>query len=149
MSDQSSSENTSSVTASSSSPPHTVVRSSRPAPTRSESYTHVFPATRTVSKPRTSTTRKVDPPCVAAPTRVQDEKTRLLFGGLHWLLDASVKSPDSIDTQFTRESSEPLSEKAITSFNARKDANIGKSLKPAETAAWIDGQRKSPAAPPF
>lgn len=149
MSDQSSTDNTSSVTASSSSPPHAVVRSSRPGPTRSESYTHVFPATRAVSKPKTSTTRKADPPCVAAPARVQDDKTRLLFGGLHWLLDASVKSPDSNNARFTRESSEPLSEKAITSFNARKDVNTGKSLKPTETAAWIDGQRKSPAAPPF
>jgi hypothetical protein len=104
---------------------------------------------RAVSKPRTSTTRKADPPCLAPPTHVQDDKTRLLFGGLHWLLDASVKSHDSTDARSIRESSEPLSEKAVNSFNARKDANPGKSLKPAGTAAWIDGQRKSPAAPPF
>ena len=154
MSDQSSSDNTSSVTASSlSSSSHTVVHSSRPTPARNQSYTHVFPASRAdklvVSKPNKSTTRAADPPCVAPQMHVQDDKTRLLFGGLHWLLDASVKSHDSSNARFTRESSEPLSEKAITSFNARKDANTGKSLKPTETAAWIDGQRKSPAAPPF
>jgi hypothetical protein len=150
MSHQSPSENTSSVTASSSSSPlHTVVQSSRPAQVRSESYTHVFPASRALSNPRPSTTRKADAPFVAATSHVQDDKTRLLFGGLNWLLDASVKSHDSSNARFTRESSEPLSEKAITSFNARKDANTGKSLKPTETAAWIDGQRKSPAAPPF
>ena len=147
MSDQSSSDNTSSTIPSSSS--HTVVQPSRPAQDRSESYTHVFPATRTVTKPKTSSTRKAGPSRATAPTHVQDDKTRLLFGGLHWLLDASVNSPDSNKARFTRESSEPLSEKAITSFNAQKDANTGKSLKPAETAAWIDGQRKSPSAPPF
>ena len=157
MSDQSSTDNTSSVTASSSSSlPHAVVRSSRPGPTRSESYTHVFPASRTVSTPKTSTTRKADLPCLATRTHVQDDRTRLLMGGLHWLLDASVKSqaPNKANqgsnrARFIREPPEPLSEKAITSLNARKDANIGGSLKPAETAAWIDGQRKSPAAPPF
>ena len=147
MSDQSSSDNPSSVTASSSS--HTVSHPSRPAQARNQSYTHVFPASRALSNPRPSTTRKADAPFVAAPSHVQDDKTRLLFGGLHWLLDASVKSHDSSNARFTRESSEPLSEKAITSFNARKDVNTGKSLKPTETAAWIDGQRKSPAAPPF
>ena len=148
MSDHSSTDNTSSTTAASSSL-HTAVQPSRPALARSESYTHVFPASRAPSKPRPSTTRKADAPFVAAPTHVQDDKTRLLFGGLHWLLDTSVKSHDSNSARFTRESSEPLSDKAITSFNARKDANTGKSLKPTETAAWIDGQRKSPAAPPF
>lgn len=147
MSDQSSSDNPSSVTASSSS--HTVSHPSRPAQARNQSYTHVFPASRAASKPRTSTTRKAEPPCLAAPTHIQDDKTRLLFGGLHWLLDASVKSHEPNSARIIRESSEPLSEKAITSFNARKDANIGGSLKPIETAAWIDGQRKSPAAPPF
>lgn len=146
MSDQSSSENTSSATDSSS---RTIVHSSRPAQARSGSYTHVFPATRAVPKPKTSTLRKTDPPYLAAPSQIQDDRTRMLFGGLHWLLDASIKSPESNGTRFTRESSEPLSEKAVTSFNARKDANAGKSMKPAETAAWIDGQRKSPAAPPF
>jgi len=154
MSDQSSSDNTSSVTASSlSSSSHTVVHSSRPTPARNQSYTHVFPAPRaeklTVSKSKTSTTRTADPPCVAPQMHVQDDKTRLLFGGLHWLLDASVKSHGSNRARFVRESSEPLSEKAITSFNARKDANIGESLEPDGTAAWIDGQRKRPAAPPF
>lgn len=158
MSDQSSSDNTSSVTASSSSSPspHTVIHSIRPAQARSESYTHVFPASRTVSTPKTSTTRKADLPCLATRTHVQDDRTRLLMGGLHWLLDASVKSqaPNKANqgsnrARFIREPPEPLSEKAITSLNARKDANIGGSLKPAETAAWIDGQRKSPAAPPF
>jgi hypothetical protein len=150
MSHQSPSENTSSVTASSSSSPlHTVVQSSRPAQVRSESYTHVFPASRAASKQKSPVTRKADPPCLAAPTHVQDEKTRLLFGGLHWLLDASVKSHDSNKARSTRESSEPLSEKAITSFNALNDVNTGKSLKPAETAAWIDDQRHNPAAPPF
>lgn len=78
----------------------------------------------------------------------------MLFGGLHWLLDASVKSYGSNNApsnraRFVREPSEPLSEKAIASHNARKDANVGESLKPDETAAWIDGQRKRPAAPPF
>ena len=152
MSDQSSADNTSSITAASSSS-HTAVAAvqpRRPAPaSKDESYTHVFPASRALSNPRPSTTRKADAPFVAAPSHVQDDKTRLLFGGLHWLLDASVKSHDSSNARFTRESSEPLSEKAINSFNARKDANTGKSLKPTETAAWIDGQRKSPAAPPF
>lgn len=158
MSDQSSSDNTSSVTASSSpSPsPHTVVHSIRPAQTRCESYTHVFPASRTVLTPKTSTIRKADPPCLAARTHVQDDRTRLLMGGLHWLLDASVRTQGSNKSnqgsnraRFIREPPEPLSEQAITSLNARKDTDTGGSLKPTETAAWIDGQRKSPAAPPF
>ena len=153
MSDQSSSDNTSSVTTSSlSSSSHTVVHSSRPTPARNQSYTHVFPASRAdrlaVSKPKPSTKRTADPPCVAPRTHIQDDKTRLLFDGLHWLLDASAKSHGSNNARFIRDP-EPLSEKAITSFNARKDANIGESLNPDETAAWIDGQRKRPAAPPF
>ena len=145
-SDQSSSENTSSVADSSS---RTITHPSRLAQARNQSYTHVFPASRVVSKPKKSSTRKPDPPSLAAPTSVQDEKTRLLFGGLQWLLDASVKSHESSNARYVRESSEPLSERAINSFNARKDVNIGASIKPAETAAWIDGQRKHPAAPPF
>ena len=144
MSDQSSSDNTSSVTDSS-----RTARPSRPAHDRNQSYTHVFPASSAVSKTKKTTKRKADAPCLAAPTHVQDENTRLLFGGLQWLLDASVKSQDSHNTRAIRESSEPLSERAITSFNAAKDMNIDKSLKPAKTAAWIDGQRASPAAPPF
>lgn len=161
MSEQSSSDNTSSATASStssSSSLQTIVHSSRPAPARDQSYTHVFPASRAdkpaMSKSRTSTRRTADPPCVAARPDVQDDRTRLLFGGLQWLLDASVKSYGSNNApsnraRFVRESSEPLSEKAITSHNAQKDADVGESLKPDETAAWIDGQRKRPAAPPF
>jgi len=144
MSDQSSSDNTSSVTDSS-----RTTRPSRPAHDRNQSYTHVFPASSAVSKPKKPSKRKADPPCLAAPTQIQDENTRLLFGGLQWLLDASVKSQDSNKTRVVRESSEPLSERAITSFNAEEDVNIDKSLKPAKTAAWIDGQRRIPAAPPF
>ena len=148
MSDQFSLDNTSSTIPSSSS--HTVVDSSRPVQTRSDSYTHVFPAARTETIPKTSTTRKADSPCVTTPAHVQDDKTSLLLGGLHWLLDASVKkAPVSNRARFVRESSGPLSEEAIASFNAREDADTGKSLKPAETAAWIDGQRKNLAAPPF
>jgi hypothetical protein len=151
MSDQSSSDNTSSVTASSS---HTLSRPSRPAPLRNQSYTHVFPASSTVSKPRKPTTRKADIPCVAAPVQIQDENTRLLFGGLQWLLDASVQTKETKKTRtIIRESSEPpsepLSERAITSFNARKHGNHVTSADSAKTAAWIDGQRKAHAAPPF
>jgi len=109
----------------------------------------VFPASSAIAKPKKTTKRKADPPCLAAPMQVQDENTRLLYGGLQWLLDASVKSHESHNARAIRESSEPLSESAITSFNAGKDVNIDKSLKPAKTAAWIDGQRKTPAAPPF
>jgi hypothetical protein len=144
MSDQSSSDNTSSVTDSS-----RTTRPSRPAQARNQSYTHVFPASSAVSKPKKPVRRKADAPCLAAPTQIQDESTRLLFGGLQWLLDASVKSQESYNARITRESSEPLSERAITCFNAAKDVNIDESLKPAKTAAWIDGQRKTPAAPPF
>jgi hypothetical protein len=147
MSDQSSSDNISSVAASSS---RSVTPPSRPAQIRGQSYTHVFPASSTVSKPRKPITRKADLPCVAAPMQIQDENTRLLFGGLQWLLDASVQTKDTNKTHSViRESSEPLSEKAITSFNARKHESHVTSADSATTAAWIDGQRKAPAAQPF
>jgi hypothetical protein len=148
MSDQSSSDNTSSVAASSL---RTVTRPTRPAQIRDHSYTHVFPASSTVSKPRKPTTKRADPPCVAAPTQIQHENTRLLFGGLQWLLDASVQTNDtSRILAVVREPSEPLSEKAITSFNnSRKDGAQVTPSEAAKTAAWIDSQRKSPAALPF
>jgi hypothetical protein len=147
MSDQSSSDNTSSTTASSS---RTVSRPSRPAPLRDQSYTHIFPASSTVSKPRKPTTRKSDLPCVAAPIQIQDENTRLLFGGLQWLLDASVQTKETKKTRTViRESSEPLSESAITSLNARKYEDHVTSVDSAKTAAWINGQRQAPPAPPF
>jgi hypothetical protein len=147
MSDQSSSDNTSSVAASSS---RSVTRQSRPAQIRGQSYTHVFPASSTVSKPRKPTTRKAELPFVAAPIEIQDENTRLLFGGLQWLLDASVQTKETKKSRTViRESSEPLSEKAVTSFNARKHESHVTSADSATTAAWIDGQRKAPAAPPF
>lgn len=147
MSDQSSSDNTSSVATSMSG---TVKSSTLAARAKDPSYTHIFPAPSCGSRPsRKPATKRVETPCLTPPTQFQNENTRLLFGGLQWLLDASVQSSEAKNARIARESSEPLSEKAISSLNARKDEEAGLSSEPAKTAAWIDGQRKSPAAPPF
>lgn len=148
MSEQSSSDNTTSVETSLS---RTVSPPSRPLHVREKSYTHVFPAVSTVSKPRETTTRRGDPHPITAPMQVRDENTRLLFGGLHWLLDASVQVKETKKKRRVaiREPTEPLSEMAITLFNARKDESQASSSESATTAAWIDGQRKTPPAPPF
>lgn len=124
---------------------------SRPTHVREKSYTHVFPAVSTVSKSRDPAARRGDPRRVSAQTHVGDDHTRLLFGGLHWLLDASVQTKETKKKHRVAilDSTEPLSETAITSFNAQKDESHAKSSEPATTAAWIDGQRKTPAAPPF
>ena len=148
MSDQSSSDNTSSGAASSL---RTVTQSSRPAYTGDQSYTHIFPAsaagsTKQSRKPpgRKAAAVRDDP-----SSQVRDENTRLLYGGLQWLLDATAKSHETKKVRIAHRCPEPLSEKAITSLNAQGDVDADKSSEPAKTAAWIDGQRKSPAAPPF
>lgn len=146
MSDQSSSDNTSSVATSSSGNAKTATLAAR---ARDPSYTHVFPAPSGGSKQgKKQATERVHAPRVPS-TQFQNENNRLLFGGLQWLLDTSVKSSEAKNARIVREPSEPLSEKAISSFNARKTGDAATSLEPANTAAWIDGQRKSPAAAPF
>lgn len=47
--------------------------------------------------------------------------------------------------------SAPLSEKAVASFNQRSllETKTESESESAETAAWVDGQIESRAAPPF
>lgn len=143
MSNSSSSEATSSETISSL---RVQARPSRPANDRQQSYTHVFPAVTAMPKtPQSMATRKPDPK-TTIPPRVPDENTRLLFGGLQWLLDQSTQP--RVSNQL-RGPPAPLSEKAIASFNERSAASREISSEPAKTAAWIEGQIKTRAAPPF
>lgn len=147
MSDQCSSVNTSSGAASSL---RTVTQPSRPAHTRDHSYTHIFPASTAGSTlTRKPASRKADDTRDFLQSQVRNENTRLLYGGLQWLLDTTAKSYEATKVRVAQKPSEPLSEQAITSLNAQGSLNADTSSEPAKTAAWIDGQRKSPAAPPF
>lgn len=142
----SSSDNTSSVRTSSSRV------EPRPAPVRplfvrEDDYTHVFPASSTSTKTQSTTTRRPDIPRPAASTISPDENTRRLMGGLQWLLEAT--SQPQTPMSLPQGPSAPLSEKSIASFNQHSSTDPKIPSEATETAAWIDGQRKTRAAPPF
>jgi hypothetical protein len=141
----SSSDNTSSGRASSSrvEPRPTLTR---PLFVREDSYTHVFPASSTSVNTQSTTTRKADARRPAALSISPDDNTRRLMGGLQWLLEATTQ-PQTPSPP--RGPSAPLSEKAIASFNQHSNTDRKSYSEPTETAAWIAGQRKTRAAPPF
>lgn len=120
----------------------------RPLFVREDDSTHIFPASSTSLKIHSATTRKADPPRAAVPSISQDDNTRRLFGGLQWLLDMSTQP--QAPSQITGASA-PLSEKAVASFNQRSllETKTESESESAETAAWVDGQIESRAAPPF
>lgn len=126
---------------------------SRPPHKRDHSYTHVFPASSAGRKTceQADQPRARKPEASFAPTKSLNEydNTRLLYGGLQWLLDASTQSPESSLLHNKRDPPAPLSEDAIKSFNASKTGGQNAFSEPAQTAAWVDRQIKSPAAPPF
>lgn len=127
---------------------------SRPTIVREHSYTHVFPASsaggRTIKHSSRSQARKLEIPDPAAPSTLgRNDSTRQLFNGLQWLMEMSTQPLESDQLRNARESSVPLSEKAITSHNASKHGSLDDSSEPAKTAAWVDGQIKRPAAAPF
>lgn len=139
----SSSDNTSSARTSSS---RVEPRPARPLFVREDSYTHVFPAPSTKPKMQSTTTRRHDPPRPAASTISPDDNTRRLMGGLQWLLEATTQPQNPSRSPGP---SAPLSEKSIASFNQHSNTDRKDSSESTETAAWIDGQRKTRAAPPF
>lgn len=118
----------------------------RPLFVREDSYTHVFPASSTSMNTRSTTTQKSDTHRPAALSISPDDNTRRLMGGLQWLLEATTQPQTPSRPQGP---SAPLSEKAIASFNQHSNADRKGSSDSTETAAWIDGQRKTRAAPPF
>jgi len=67
------------------------------------------------------------------------------MGGLQWLLEATTQPQTPTRSQGP---SAPLSEKAIASLNQHSNTDQN-SPETTETAAWIAGQRKTRAAPPF
>lgn len=125
----------------------------RPTFIKDQGYTHVFPAPKADNKPSKSAngpyTRKVEQSSAMPTSLGQDDNTRRLFNGLQWLLDASTQPQESNQLRNTREPPARLSEKAVTSLNASKSGEHNDCSEAAKTAAWVDGQIKSPAAPPF
>jgi hypothetical protein len=117
----------------------------RPLFVREDSYTHVFPASSTSINTQSTTTRKANAHRPAALSISPDENTRRLMGGLQWLLEATTQPQTPTRPQGP---SAPLSEKAIASLNQHSNTDQS-SPETTETAAWIAGQRKTRAAPPF
>jgi hypothetical protein len=139
----SSSDNTSSGRNSSS---RVEPRPTRPLFVREDSSTHIFPASSTSLKTQSTTTRKTDARQPTVLSLNPDDNTRRLMGGLQWLLEATTQ-PQAPSRP--RGPSAPLSEKAIASLNQHSNTDRKGSSETTETAIWIDGQRKTRAAPPF
>lgn len=127
----------------------------RPQHRRKHSYTHVFPASSVGTKlgnPARKETRESD---IAASTNAMDERTRMFFSGLDWLLDASTQ-PDQSARRPSRNTT-PLSKKAVTSFNACEDdrrhsaqsSDTQKDSKSTKTARWIECQIETKPSAPF
>jgi hypothetical protein len=117
----------------------------RPLFVREDSYTHVFPASSSSINTQSTITRKANVSRPATLSISPDDNTRRLMGGLQWLLEATTQPQTPSRPQGP---SAPLSEKAIASLNQHSNTDQNSS-ETTETAAWIAGQRKTRAAPPF
>lgn len=129
---------------------------------RQHSYTHCFPAVSASERPseRAATSKKNGATSRAAmrellhPTSSldPDARSKLLCGGLHWLLEAPESSPAS-----HKHALRPLSHDAVDALNLEGKthaAATGKSNRASGTGSqntktWIDEQRKLPAEKPW
>ncbi|GAB1729803.1 hypothetical protein NU195Hw_Modified_185t1 [Hortaea werneckii] len=128
---------------------------------RQHSFTHVFPAQAEQSSQRipqkySATSRAAVKELLNPTTSMDpDDRTKMLFHGLQWLLESSAPS-NELD-QRASGSPRPLSHDAVNEFNLddkHRAASLFKNSKAGgagsqSTEAWVDSQAKAKADNPW